>query len=311
MAGSTHVILGTGTIGTALAVELLGRGLQVRTVSRSGGPDLDGAERLRGDLEEPDFAAASGAGAAAVYQCLNPPYHQWPERFPGLQRAAIAAARHDGARLVSFENVYAYGDTGGSPITEDLPLNASTKKGRVRADMANELADLHARGEVEVATARASDYFGPGATVQSQLGERVIGRALAGKSAQVIGDPSTRHSYTYAPDAARVLATLGTDDRASGHVWHVPNAPARPTTEIIDMIGTELGRDIKVSPAPKLVLRLMGLFNPVVRELDEMLYEFEQPFIVDGSKFEDEFGMKATPMDAAVRETVAWWRSRS
>jgi len=310
MAGTKHVILGSGTIGSALAAELVSRRLPVRIVNRSGGPDVDGAERMTGDLMDESFAVAAGADAAVVYQCLNPPYDKWPDLFPPLQQAAIAAARSSGARLASFENVYAYGDTGGAPITEDLPLYAHTRKGRVRATMANELAALHTRGEVEVATARASDYFGPGATVQSQIGERVIGRALAGKSAQVVGDPATPHSYTYAPDAARVLATIGTEASAAGEVWLVPNAPARTTNEIVAMIGTELGTDIKVSAAPKVLLRMMGIFNPVVRELGEMLYEFEQPFIVDGSKFETTFGMKPTPLDDSIRETVAWWKAR-
>jgi nucleoside-diphosphate-sugar epimerase len=131
---------------------------------------------------------------------------------------------------------------------------------------------------------------------------------LAGKSAQVLGDPDTKHSYTYLKDLSRVLATLGTDDRAVGEVWHVPNAPARTTTDLVSMIGEELGREIKVSVAPELLLRMMGLFNPTVRELNEMLYEYKSDFVADGEKFTKAFGMEATPLDQAVAETVAWWR---
>ena len=201
-----------------------------------------------------------------------------------------------------------YGDTGGDALDESTPMKPHTRKGTVRLEMAEELAELSDKGDLELATARASSYFGPRATWQSPLGERVIGRALNGKSAQVIGDPETKHSYTYLKDLSRVLATLGTDGRAVGEVWHVPNAPARTTTEIIGMIGDELGQKIKVSPAPELVLWMMGLFNPTVRELNEMLYEFKNDFVTDGEKFTEAFGMQATPLDQALAETVEWWR---
>jgi nucleoside-diphosphate-sugar epimerase len=308
--GDTHVVFGAGTIGLAAIEALTALGLPVRVVSRSGATGLpDGVEQATGDAADPAFAREAATGAAAVYQCLNPPYSRWTDLFPPLQRSVVAAAQAAGARYVSFENVYMYGDTHGAPITETLPHAPTTRKGTVRATMAEELQRLSAAGDLAVATARASDYFGPGAKEQSPLGTRVIGNALAGKAAQVVGDPDQAHSYTYAPDAGRVLATLGTDERAVGQVWHVPNAPAKTTRELIAMIGAELGRDIKVRPAPRLLLRALGLFNTDAGELVEMLYEFEQPFIVDGSKFETAFGMKPTPFAESIPATVAWWRT--
>ncbi len=304
-----HVIFGAGPVGLALTGELVGRGHQVRVVSRSGSASVpDQVSQMAGNAADPDFAIGAASGAAVVYQVLNPPYHRWPEEFPPLQRSVVSAAQSAGARFVSFENLYMYGDTGGQPIDEETPMEPHTRKGKVRLEMAETLADLGSRGDLELATARASNYFGPRATWQSPLGERVIGRVLDGKSAQVVGDPDTKHSYTYLKDLSRVLATLATDDHAVGEVWHVPNAPARTTTEIVAMIGEELGREIKVSAAPELLLRMMGLFNPTVRELNEMLYEFKQDFVADGEKFTRAFGMKATPLDQAIAETVAWWR---
>lgn len=305
-----HVVFGAGPVGAALVEELNDRRLRVRAISRSGTfPQHDGVETMSGDASDVAFATRAAEGAAAVYQVMNPPYDQWPELFPALQAGVVAAARASESRYVSFENLYAYGDTRGALITEELPLRPDTRKGHVRSQMAEDLARLSNRGDLVVATARSSDYLGPRATWQSPMGERVIGRALMGKSAQVIGDPSKRHSYTYVRDAARVLATLGTDDRADGEVFIVPNAPAVTTTELVGMIGEELGQEIKVSVAPTLVLRLMGLFDSNVREILEMTYEFEQDFLVDGSKFTRVFGMKATPLAQSVAETVAWWRS--
>ena len=312
MSAPRHVVFGTGTIGAALIDQLVERELPVRAVNRTGRAAVPaGVEVVGGDASDPAFTTDVAQGAAAVYQVVNPGYHQWPEKFPPLQRAIVAAAQSSGARLVSFENVYMYGDTGGRPITEDLPYAATTRKGRVRAAMAQELTDLQRKGAVQLATARASDYFGPWATSQSPLGDRVIGAALAGKPAQVIGDPDQPHSYTFTRDAAKVLATLGTDPRATGEVWHIPNAPSRSTRELIAMIAGELQREIKVRAAPGLLLRLIGVVDPQVRELPEMLYEFTQPFIVDGSKFERTFGFGATPFAEAIPATVKWWRGHA
>jgi len=307
----THVVFGTGTIGLAAVDELVRIGVAVRVVNRSGNaPVPEGVEVVAGDASNANFAADAARDATAVYQCLNPPYDRWADLFPPLQDSVIGAAQAADARYVSFENVYMYGDTAGAVMTETSPHQPHTRKGRIRAAMAAQLESLSDAGDLEVTTARASDYFGPGATTQSQLGDRVIAAALAGKSAQVVGDPDQPHSYTYTRDAGRTLAALGTRDDVVGEVWHVPNAPARTTREVIAMIGEEIGADVKVRPAPKPLLWVIGVFNPIVRELREMLYEFEQPFMVDGAKAESRLGISPTPLDEAVRETVAWFRSR-
>lgn len=308
---NVHVVLGTGAIGLALIDRLTGQGVPVRAVNRSGSARVpDGVEVLGGDVSDRDFAVRAAAGAAVVYQCLNPAYHRWAEDFPALQNGAVHAARTAGARLVSFENLYLYGDTGGAPITEDTVANPHTRKGKVRLAMAEQLRRLSDDGEVAVATACASDYFGPRGTTQSPLGDLVIGAALTGKAARVIGNPDLPHSYTYTADAARTLAALGTRDDVLGEVFHVPNAPALTTRQIIDLIADELGSPIKVSVAPRFLLRAMGLFNKTLREVDEMLYEFTQPFVADGAKAQSRIGIAPTPMPEAVAATVAWFRDR-
>ena len=306
-----HVVFGTGAIGLALIDELAGLGLPVRAVNRSGAADVpDGVEVLAGDVSDGDFADRAAAGAAAVYQCLNPAYHRWAEDFPPLQDSVVHAARAVDARLVSFENTYMYGNTHGAPITEATPTNPHTRKGKVRLAMAEQLRRLHDDGELAVTAARASDYFGPRGTTQSPFGDLVIGATMAGRPARVIGNPDLPHSYTYTVDAARTLAALGTSDGVLGEVFHVPNAPAMTTRQIIDLIADELGSPIKVNVAPILLLRVMGLFNKTVREVDEMVYEFTQPFVVDGAKAQSRLGIEPTPMTDAVDATVAWFRDQ-
>ena len=307
----THVVFGGGAVGLALVDELTGMGLPVRVVCRSGRAEVaDGVGVVAGDAADPTFAAQVAGGAAVVYQCLNPAYHRWAEEFPPLQDAVIHAARTTGARYVSFENTYMYGDTHGEAMTETTPLRAHTRKGKVRLAMAEQLRVLHQAGDVWVATARASDYFGPRGTTQSPFGDRVIGAALAGKPARVVGDPDQPHSYTYTVDAARTLAALGTRERIAGEVFHVPNAPAQSSRQIIGIISEQLGSPIKISATPRFVLRLMGVFNPTLRELDEMLYEFTQPFVVDGAKAQRELGIDPTPLHEAIAQTIAWYRNR-
>lgn len=199
-----HVVFGTGAIGLALIDELAGLGLPVRAVSRSGSAQVPhGVEVLGGDVTDGDFAVRAGAGAAVVYQCLNPAYHRWAEDFPLLQDGVIHAAQAVDARLVSFENTYMYGDTRGAPITETTPTNPHTRKGKVRLAMAEQLRRLHDDGELAVTTARAADYLGPRGTTQSPFGDLVIGAAMASRPARVIGNPDLPHSYTYTVDAAR------------------------------------------------------------------------------------------------------------
>ena len=304
----THVIFGAGPIGLATADALLERGEPVRVVSRSGSTKLPaGVESIRGDAADPAFAESAVDGASAVYQALGPPYHQWAELFPPLQKSVVAAAQSVNARYVSFENLYMYGDPKGQVINEESPIQTHTRKGKLRQEMASELKTLSVNGDLQLATARASSYFGPRAGWQSPLGERVIGRAIQGKSAQVIGDPDARHSFTYTKDAGRVLATLGSEDRSLGEIWHIPNAPALTVREMVKLIGNKLEREIKVSPAPAVVLKVMGLWNPTIRELHEMLYTVESDYIAESSKFTDAFGLQATPTNQAIAETVDDW----
>jgi nucleoside-diphosphate-sugar epimerase len=307
-----HVVFGTGAIGLALIDELNARSLTVRAVNRSGrAPVPRGVEVMSGDASNLVFAARAAVGASVVYQCLNPPYHRWADLFPPLQNGVVHAARTTGARYVSFENTYMYGDTGGQPMTEMTPTLPSSRKGKVRLEMALQLVRLHDAGDLAVTTARASDYFGPRATSQSPLGDLVIGAALVGKPVRVIGDPDQLHSYTYTRDAARTLAALGIRDDVLGEVFHVPNPDATTTRQIIGDIAAELGSPLRIRVTSRLLLRLMGAFNPTIRELDEMMYEFTQPFVVDSAKAQARLGIKPTSAPDAIASTVAWFRTRN
>jgi nucleoside-diphosphate-sugar epimerase len=306
-----HVVFGAGQVGRALAARLVGQGRFVRVVSRHRPSALpNGADWQEVDASDPEAAADAAKGAAVVYQCLNAPYTSWPEDFPPLQRGVLTAAERNGALMVSLENLYGYGPTGGIPMTEDLPLAATTVKGRTRAAMTQELLEAAAAGRVRIAIGRASDFFGAGVT-ESTLGKRVFANALAGKRADFIGNADLLHTYSYVPDVAAGLATLGTDERAVGGVWHLPGPETATTRAVLDLIAGEVGHPVGLRSLPKLAVRALGLLNPLMRELVEVAYEFEEPFILDSTKYETTFGGGGTPLPTAVAETVAWYRDRN
>jgi nucleoside-diphosphate-sugar epimerase len=318
--GAEHVVFGAGAIGLAIADALLARGVapgQVRVVSRSGHALLPaGVQSLGGDASDPAFAVRAAVGARVVYQVLNAPYHQWARDFPPLQHGVIAAAAAAGARLVTLENVYAYGapaarpDGATVPFTEDSALTPHTRKGAVRAQMHAELMAAHAAGRVEVTVGRASDYFGPRGGGQAvNLGDQAMRAALAGRPVQVLGDPDQPHTYSYIPDIAAGLAILGEHPDAPGKVWHLPNDPrTRTTRQLLDIAYQLAGQPrARLHRVPVLALRGLGLFRPGARETIEMLYEFDQPFVVDSSRI-TVLGAQHTPVEQALEATLAAYR---
>ncbi len=308
---ATHVVLGTGAIGRAVAEELIGRGESVRMVNRSGKMDEApaGVELVAADLYDPARVREVARDAKVVYQSAQPNYFEWPQKFPPLQKSIIDGLTNSGAKLVLVENLYMYGETHGKPMTEEMPYNTHTKKGKVRAAMSESAFAAHREGNVLVTAARGSDFFGPWG-LTSSMGERAIYPLLRGKAAQMVGRLDLPHSMTYIHDFAKTLITLGERDEADGQAWHVPNDMPRITQgEIVGMLAEEAGVEPKMSGMGKTMMWIGGLFIPEAKESVEMMYEFEQPFIVDSNKFEKTFGMKATPMPEAIRGTIAWYKS--
>lgn len=304
-----HVVFGTGQVGRPLVEQLVSQGHEVVAVNRGGRGPLPGAQVVGGDASDPTFTTRISVGADAVYFCLNARnYGRWDEEFPPLQRGVLTGAARAGARLVVLDNLYAYGPTNGRPMVETMAANPTSKKSATRAAMTEELLAAHAGGRAQVAIGRASDYFGPGA-LHSALGETVFGTALTGARAQVMGDPDQPHSYSYTPDVAAALVTLGTAAGATGEIWHLPVAAPRTTRQIIEHIYEAAGHPPRTVAAGRTILRAFGLVKPAMREYLHTLYQFADPWVVDDSKFRTTFGVAATPLDDALAATLAWYRA--
>ena len=306
-----HVIFGTGAIGRAVAEELTRRCESVRMVNRSGKMDEApaGVKVIASDLYDPANVREVTRGAKVVYQASQPPYHEWPEKFPVLQKSIIDGLTGSNAKLILIENVYMYGDTDGKPMTEDTPYNAHTRKGRVRGEISNAAFAAHKEGRVRVTAARGGNFFGPWG-ISSTMGARAFYPLLRGTSAQLIGRTDLPHTHTYVRDFGAALVTLGARDEADGQAWHVPNdQPAMTQGELVRMFAEEAGLEPKISSMGKTMMTVGGLFIPAAKETVEMMYEFDKPFVIDSSKFEKKFHMSAIPMREAIRETVAWYKS--
>ena len=305
-----HVVFGTGQVGSALAAHLAGLGIAVRAVSRHRPPALAGVDWRAADAADPEAAADAAKGASVIYQCLNAPYNQWPERFPPLQRGVLAAAERTGALLVSLENLYGYGPTGGRPMTEDLPLAATGRQGPGPG------------GHDRRAAGRRRSWPGPhrhraGLGLLRPRRHRRVHARRAGLR-QRPGRPARRLHRQ--PRAAAHLQLRPRHRRRPGHPGHRrprrrPGvAPARPGDRhhpgAAGPGGRQVGHPVGVRSLPKLAVRGLGLVNPMLRELAETYYQFGEPFVLDTSKYQAAFGAAGTPLADAIAATVAWYRAR-
>ena len=306
-----HVVLGIGAIGRAIAEELVRRGEFVRMVNRSGKMDEVpvGVEVVASDLYDPAKVRDVTRGAKVVYQSAQPRYSEWPEKFPLLQKSIIDGLTGSHAKLVLIENLYMYGEMNGPALSEQSPYRAHTRKGRVRGEISKSAFEAHKQGQLRVTAGRGGNFFGPWG-LDSTMGARMFYPLLRGKPAQLMGRADLPHTHTYVRDFGKALVILGERDEADGQAWHVPNDQPKMTQgELVRLFAEEAGVEPRMSTMGKTMMSIGGLFIPEAKETVEMMYEFEKPFVIDSSKFEKTFGMKATPIRQAIRETVAWYKS--
>ena len=237
-----------------------------------------------------------------------PPYTQWPELFPAITYGIMKGAISAQANLVYGDNLYMYGQVNG-PIKENSPYNAKGPKGITRGEMADKLIQAHNDGKVKVAIGRASDFFGP-RVLNSFLGERVFIPAIKGEAINLLGRIDQPHTFTYIKDFAKGLVTLSENETAFGEVWHIPSAETISTQRFLRRVFSATETIPPVKTAPKFIVNIMALYNPIIRELKEVLPNYQLPYVVDHSKFERAFGNHSTPHKIAIKETISWYKEK-
>jgi nucleoside-diphosphate-sugar epimerase len=299
----SHLVIGAGVIGGRVAQLLAEQGERVSVVSRSGSGPAD-VTRVAADARDAETMTRLASGVAVVYNCVNPPYHRWPADWPPIAASVLSAAERSGAVLVTLSNLYGYGPRAdGHPMTEETPLAATGRKGRVRAQVWQDALAAHRAGRVRATEVRAADFVGPGA--QSALGERAVRRIRQGKSVSVLGRADRLHTWSFTEDVASMLVVAGTDPNAWGRAWHVPSNEPRTQREVISDLGTAAGTgQVRVSTVPSAVLAGVGLVWPLMRELRETEYQFRGDFVMDSSAAQATFGLKPTAWEEIVAVTV-------
>lgn len=301
-----HVIVGAGPVGRAAAVQVAAEGRDVLLVSRSGaGPDLPGVRRVAADAADADRLVEIATGAVALYNCVNPPsYTVWPEFWPPVAAAFLAAAERTGATLVTASCLYAYGPVD-EPMVEGMPDAATTKKARIRGLMWADALAAHEAGRICAVEVRGSDYVGPWIGPETSHVVRVRAAALAGRTVRVMGRPDQPHSFTDVRDMGRALAAVAQAPRAWGRVWHAPTNAPRTQAEVVADVCRAAGREpVTVKGFPRWVLGLGGAVVPALRELRETEYQFTRPYVLDSSAIARELGLEPTPWAEVCRATA-------
>lgn len=295
-----QIIVGSGPVGISIAHLHADRGESVRMITRSGsGPEHPLIERVAADAADARRLTELTAGAEILYNCANPKYTDWEQKWFPMNDAMIAAAKAAGAVYAITGNLYGYGPQPGGYMREDTPLAAVGRKGKVRIRM---WQDALASG-VRTVEARGADYLGAGAV--GVFSAVLLPAIAAGRTAWVPGDPDAPHTFTYTGDMARTLVTLAGDDRSWGQAWHVPSLEPISIRELSDRYCDLVGAPhLTMHKVPRWMNQTAGRFNAMLRETAEMDYQFYFPFRLDSTLTARTFGLTATPIEVSLRETA-------
>ncbi|GAA1995128.1 NAD-dependent epimerase/dehydratase family protein [Isoptericola halotolerans] len=300
-----HLVVGAGPVGRHVAALLAERGTSVAVATRSGRTTgLDGVEHLALDAADPDALSRAAEHAAVVYNCANPTdYTRWSTVWPPLAASFLEAVERTGAVYALTGNLYPYGHVDG-PMTEDLPDAATDHKGRLRAGMWADARAAHEAGRLRAVEVRGSDYMGPGVGANGHV-SRVVPTALRGKRAWMLGRTDLPHTFTDVRDVARTLVAAAEDPGAHGRTWHVPSNPPVTQAQALTDVLTTAGRPaVPVSSLRGPAWAAVAAFSPLLRELHQLAYQWEAPYVLDSSAAQERFGIAPTPWDEVCRATA-------
>ncbi|MGB5819446.1 MAG: NAD-dependent epimerase/dehydratase family protein [Saonia sp.] len=303
-----QTILGSGgIIATELAKTLTEFTTDIRLVSRNPKKVNPTDTLLSADLLDQDEVNKAVQGSSVVYITIGFPYRAkvWQKRWPKFMENVISACKKHKSKLVFFDNIYMYDESYLNGMTEETLIDPPSKKGKVRAQLVHMIMDEVKKGGLTALIARCADYYGPGIERNGMLRETVFNNLAKGKKANWLGSDAYKHSFTYTPDAGKATALLGNTMEAYNQVWHLPTA-ADPYTgkEWVTHIAKAMGKAPNYQVAPKFLVRILGLFMPIMKEMVEMLYQYDRDYVFDSSKFEKQFNFAPTPYAKGIQEII-------
>lgn len=303
-----QTIIGSGgAIGVELAKALTEYTNDIRLVSRNPKKVNSTDNLFPADVTNFQELEKAVKGSEVVYVTVGFPYSYtiWNEKWPKFIADLIGICQNESCKLVFFDNIYMYGEEHLNGMTEETPINPPSKKGVIRKEIAQMILDGVKAGTLKALIARSADFYGPSIENSSLLTETVFKPLSKGKKANWLGGDNYKHSFTYTVDAAKATAILGNTDAAYGQVWHLPTASNPPNgKQWVEMIAKGLGVKPRYQVASKFMVRILGLFMPIMRETVEMVYQYDRDYVFDSSKFEREFDFKPTSYEAGIDAVV-------
>ncbi len=310
--GKAVVLGATGGLGSAVVLELAKRERSVIAVTRN----IQKAKKLFQDINveirhanlmDQEETIQAVKGAEVVYHCANVNYTKWLKEFPIINNNILSAVKEVGANLVFADNLYMYGKMKGDKISEEHPLNAQGKKGKLRIHLAKQIIDADTKGDINAVIVRFGDFYGP--NVVNGFTKPLLENPVMGKVATWLVDLDKKHSMIYIRDAAKGMVTTSEDPNSYGQIFHIEGAEPVTGREFITMIYQELNQEPKMRVLSEGTIKILAIFIPIVKELKEMIYEWKYPFIIDGTKYASTFNTtEYTAHNVAIRETIEWFK---
>jgi nucleoside-diphosphate-sugar epimerase len=303
-----QTILGSGgAIGTSLARELHSYTKEIRLVSRDPARIHETDHLFPADITDPAQVDKAVRGSEVCYLTVGLKYSlkTWRQQWIPLTQSVVDACVKYGCRLVFFSNVYAIGADGIGHITEDSPIAPSSKKGEIRSRVERIILERAEQGKLEAIVARSPEFFGPVKKGNSAMMRMVYDNLRKGRAAQWFCRADKVHTMGYTPDLAKATALLGNTPSAFSQVWNLPADPVPLTgREWVELFAEALHVTPKITVFPGWSVAALGLFLPVLKELHEMLYQYDRDYVFDSSKFRTAFNFAPTTNREAVKETV-------
>jgi len=301
-----QTILGsTGVIGKELAKSLTKYTNKIRLVSRNPKKVNDTDELFKANLLNVEETMKAVEGSEVVYLTVGLQYdiNVWRTQWPPLMKNVIEACKKSNSKLVFFDNVYSYGRVNGW-MTEETPIKPDSEKGKVRAELNEMIMNEVKQGNLKAIIAKAADFYGP-ETPLSFVNSMVFDNFKKGKKAQWFIDVNKKHSFTYTPDAGKGTAILGNTESAYNQIWHLPtNKNVLTGKEFIELAAKAMGVKLEYMIVKKWMVKMLGMFNKVVKESIEMLYQNDSDYLFDSTKFEKAFDLKPISYEEGIIKTT-------
>ena len=297
-----QTILGsTGVIGKELATTLPQYTDKIRLVSRNPKKVNDGNELVSANLLNAEEILKAVEGSEIVYLTAGIQYdiNIWRRDWPTIMKNVIDACKKNNSKFLFFDNVYSYGKVDGW-MTEESPVKPDSEKGKVRAELTKMIMSEVEQGNLKAIIARAADFYGPN-TPLSFVNIMVFENFKKGKKAQWFIDVNKKHSFTYTSDAAKGTSILGNTVSAYNQIWHLPtNKNVLTGKEFIELAAKAMGVKPEYMVVKKWMAQALGLFNKVIKESVEMLYQSDSDYLFDSTKFEKAFNYKPISYEEGI-----------